>query len=86
MSDDVILAGKGIEAFKILQVIHGLSIEIVTGMKLSNRGSALDYARKYGIIEGRTTKKAALKAAIAAMKKLDPQYEPKASVQKALDK
>lgn len=80
------LTGKGIEAFKVLQVIHGLSIEIVTGMKLSNRGSALDRARAYGIIEGRTTKKAALKAAIAAMRQIDPQYEPKASVKKALDK
>jgi hypothetical protein len=36
--------------FKMLQLIHGLSLEINTGIKVSSRGSILQHAKQIGWI------------------------------------
>lgn len=82
----IIEGPENIRKFTVLQVIHALSLEIVTGMKISSRGSALDAARIQGIITGRKTRKQALEAAVAAMKELEPEYVPSKSVARALAK
>ena len=87
MSDIMLTSAEQVKAFHVLAVTHALALEINTGMKLSNRGSALDAARIQGIIPmgKRTSRKAALKAAIEVMKTIDPAYEPKPMVAKALN-
>jgi hypothetical protein len=70
----------------LLSLASALSLEIVTGLKLSNRGTALDAARIQGVIpEGqRTTRKAALEATVTEIEKLWPDYTPTSSVARAL--
>lgn len=88
-NEPLIIEGKeNVRKFTLLQVAHALSLEIVTGMKISSRGSALDAARIQGVIPKgkRTTKHAALVATIDAIKELVPDYEPSASIKRALAK
>lgn len=83
----VTLTGEGIVFFQKNAALRGLAIEIVTGMKLSNRGSGLDACRAQGLLPaGRTTKTAGLRNAVKAMKKAYPTWEVSQSIQKALDK
>ena len=86
-NEPIIIEGKdNIRRFTLLQVAHALSLEIVTGMKISHRGSALDAARIQGVIPKgkRTTKHAALVATVEEIKKLTPDYEPSRSIKLAL--
>jgi hypothetical protein len=80
-----VLTGEGIVFFQRNAALRGLAIEIVTGMKLSRNGSGLDACRAQGLIEGRTTKKAGMKKAVAKMKELYPSWTVSASIQRALD-
>lgn len=67
--------------------ISALALEVYTGMKFSNRGSGLDACKIQGLLpEGRTTKKAGLRAAVKKMQELYPDWEVPGTVQKALDK
>lgn len=51
--------------FKMLQLIHGLALEINTGMKISSRGSLLKHAKEIGwISENIRTKQIALQRLI----------------------
>ena len=82
-----VLTGEGIAFFQRNAALRGLAIEIVTGMKLSNRGSGLDACRAQGLLpEGRTTKGAGLRTAVKSMKALYPTWEVSKSIQTALDK
>lgn len=85
-----VISGKeDVIRFTRTNALRGLAIEIVldNGMALSSRGSGLQACRIQGILpEGRTTKKAGLRAAVKNMKNLYPDFEVPASVQKALDK
>lgn len=81
------LTGEGIVFFQQGAALRGLAIEVYTGMKLSNRGSGLDACRIQGLLpEGRTTKRAGLRKAVAKMQELYPTWEVSKSIQMALDK
>lgn len=86
-SKPVVIEGKeNIRRFTLLQVAHALSLEIVTGLRVSSRGSALDAARIQGIIPKgkRVTKHNALLATIDAIKEITPDYEPSRNIKLAL--
>lgn len=83
----VTLTGEGVHFFQRGAALRGLAIEIVTGMKLSNRGSGLDACRAQGLLPaGRTTKGAGMRKAVEKMQELYPTWEVSPSIQKALDK
>lgn len=72
--------------FQAARIIHGIALEVNTTMKVSSRGNILDAARTIGLIpQGRTTKKAALRRAVATMKLNYPTWEPSASITRALN-
>lgn len=70
-----------------LQLIHGATLEITTGMQISRHGNVIKAARIQGLIPktGRYTKKQVLELAIAEMQKHDPDYVPSGSAKRALD-
>jgi hypothetical protein len=81
-SIDMQVHGRKVHA---LQVIHGLSLEINTGMRLSSKGSVVAVANR---ITGRNdrSKKTALRAMIALMSELDPTWTASDRVAKAAAK
>jgi len=82
-----VVTGEGIAFFQRNAALRGLAIEIVTGMKLSNRGSGLDACKAQGLLpEGRITKAKGLRDAVKNMKALYPSWEVSKSIQTALDK
>lgn len=71
-----------------LQLIHAAAFEVRSpGMQISRNGNSIKAARIQGLIPktGRYTKKQVLKLAVEEMKKIDPTYEPKDYVKKALE-
>jgi hypothetical protein len=83
----MITGEANVRKFVVLQVIHGLALEIGTGMKLSRHGSALQAAKIQKVVPDTCrNKKNALKLSIEYMKTLDPAYEPSPIIKRALDK
>lgn len=86
----IIIEGpERVRAATLLTLASALALEInLPGMKISSRGSALDAARIQGVIPKgkRTTRAAALKATVAAIKEVWPAYEPNKSVARAMSK
>lgn len=80
---------EGIAAFGWLQVIHGLALEINTEMKLSRGGNLMTVLARRGYtgpVRGtRKNKGLALRWAIEQLKVINPAYEPKATVARALE-
>lgn len=72
--------------FKMLQLIHGLSLEINTGIKVSSRGSILKHAKEIGwISENIRFKKVALGRLVDDAKK-GFGYVPSDRVKQAINK
>lgn len=68
----------------LLQCIHALNLEHLTGMKSTSRGSVLKHAQTtYGIAS--KDKKGAVKELVAKLKELDPEYTPGPSIAKTLN-
>lgn len=76
-----------VRVFTLITLAHALAMEInMPGMRVSSRGSALDAARIQHVIPAgkRVSRKDALKATVAAITELRPDYEAKSLVKKAL--
>jgi hypothetical protein len=81
----VIDTPEGIQYFRMLSMAHALAFEInVPGMKMS-RVSALKAARADGITKS-NRKPQALRDVVAALKQVNPDFEPGDTIQKALDR
>lgn len=78
----VITGRQNIEMAIVLATAHALALEINTGM-VNSHGSVLNAARERGLTTKRT-KKGALRDVIAHIKKAWPEYEPSASIERAL--
>jgi hypothetical protein len=80
---------EGIAAFGWLQVIHGLALEINTGMKLSRGGNLMTVLVRRGYTgPERGTKKnkgLALRWAIEQLQVIDPTFTPRTTVVRALE-
>lgn len=76
----------GVQFFQHNRIVHGLGLEVNTGMKVSRGVSMVKVAQANGMI-GETTraKKKALKEAVKFMKENYPTWEVSPSIQKALD-
>jgi hypothetical protein len=85
-SSFIITGEDNIKFFTGIQVASALALEMTTGLKISNRGSAIDAAKIQGFIprDKRTTRKKALEAVVAELKRRRPDYEPSTSVKRAL--
>lgn len=82
----VIDTKAGMQYMTLLQIAGGLSIEIVTSMQMTRGESALQRAKRFGVVDPSSrSKKAALKATIGFLKEMNPEFEIKPSMQKALD-
>jgi len=82
--DPIIITGKdNMRKFHVLQVIHGLALEISTGMKLSRGGSLIKVAKQCGYTQ-KQTKVGALLDCVQLMTTLDPEYVVSERVSKAL--
>lgn len=81
-SIDMQVHGRKVHA---LQVVHALSLEINTGMKLSSKGSVLAVSNR---ILGRNDRRkvAALIAMVEHLMSLDPTWSPSARVAAAIEK
>lgn len=80
----VIEGETNVRMYRVLQVMHGLALEINTGMKLSSRGSVMTVAR--GMCgSSKRTKKGVLRDYVAwVQRELDPGFTPRESVAKAM--
>lgn len=79
----VITGETNMARFRALQVIHGLALEINSGMKLSSRGSVMKVGKQLSGSK-RNTKKGVLADMVVFLQSIDPGYEPRESVTKAL--
>lgn len=81
---------EGISAFGWLQVIHGLGLEINTGMKLSRGGNLMLVLKNRGYegpVRGTVKNKGlALVWCLEQIRKIDPTYETSATTKRALEK
>ncbi len=87
MSDNdgplVITGQQNIQAFQYLRVMHGLALEINTGMKVSSRGSTMNYAKEI-CGSPKRTKRGVLVDYIAWFRaNVDADYEPSKSIARA---
>ncbi len=79
------ITGEHIPLFRAMQVMHGLALEINSGLKLSNRGSVMLIAR--GMCgSAKRTKKGVLADYVKWFRASNPAWEPSGSVAKALSK
>lgn len=81
------ITGKDdIRFFALLQLAHGIALEMNTNLRMSSRISTLQAARNMGLVpEGRRPqKKALLRLVVQAIRETKPDYEPSGSVAKAL--
>lgn len=84
MGDGFILQGEGINFWQLSRVGNALALEINTGLKHS-QGSVMNLAKRYcGSLK--RTKRGVLADYVAWIKESMPDYEPNASVSKALTK
>jgi len=81
----VVLTGAGVHMFRYLQLIHGLALEINSGMKLSSRGSVMNAAKEV-CGSPKRTKRGVLADMVKFMRTQDPSYTPSDRVAKALAK
>jgi hypothetical protein len=79
------ITGPDIATFRVLQVAHGLALEINTGMRLSSHGSVMNVARSMCGTSKRT-KKGVLRDFIAWIQSQRPDFEPGPNVVKAMAK
>lgn len=76
---------QGIEMFRVLQVLHGLAMEINTGMSVSSRGSIMLLAREMCGTSKRT-KKGVLRDYVKWVQSWHPTFEASDRVKKAMAK
>lgn len=81
---------EGLSAFGWLQVIHGLGLEINTGMKLSRGGNLMTLCQRRGYtgpVRGTVeNKRKALEWAVGKLREIDPGYQPGNLITRALGK
>lgn len=80
-----VITGEGIAKFRITQVMHGLALEINTGMRLSNRGSVMNVARDM-CGSAKRTKKGVLADYIAWVEREHPDITVSDTIRQALRK
>lgn len=80
-----LITGDSIALFRHLQIIHGLALEINTGMKLSSRGSVMLVAKAM-CGSPKRTKRGVLSDFVAFTRSAYPSYESSPNVVKALTK
>lgn len=87
MSESFVVAGSEntTHAAKIA-LAYALATEVYTGMKASSGVALTVVAKRMGIVSGRVTKAQALVATVESIKAADPSFEPKRTLQMALDK
>lgn len=81
----VIDTPEGIQMFRVLQVMHGLALEINSGMRLTNRGSVMLMAKQMSGSPKRT-KKGVLRDYVAWVQSFYPEFTPKENVTRAMSK
>jgi hypothetical protein len=69
---------------RLITLMHSLSLEINTGMR-ATKFALIPIAKQMGY-KGKAKKIDALRWTIEEMRKIDPEFEVKPSIQKALDK
>lgn len=79
------ITGEHIEMFRVLHVMHGLALEINTGMKLSARGSVMLVAREM-CGSAKRTKKGVLRDYVAWVQTFRPEFTPQSRVTQAMSK
>lgn len=80
----ITVTGEDVEVFRLMVGVRGVATELVTGMKPTRGFSSIKFAEQYGIKA--RSKKAALEGLVDLLKKVDPGWEPKGTVAKALAK
>ena len=79
-----VLTGAGIDFFFKRRIISAFEIE-ARGMKMNRGPSALQQVKALGLVpESCRSKKVALKAIVAHVKELMPDYEPNENVKKLM--
>lgn len=74
---------EGIQMVRLLAILHGLALEVNTGMKMSRGVSVLAVAQRDGLTVKRT-KRGALKDVLAYVQKVNPDYQPGETITRAL--
>lgn len=84
----MITGKEDIKTYALLNVAAALAMEINTGMQLTRAVTGLQAAKNHGIIpkDKRGNKKQALKLTVQAIRERRPDYEPSATIAKALVK
>jgi hypothetical protein len=85
----VIITGDDTRIVPLVALAHGIVLEMETGMKPTNRWSALVVARNHGVIPddgSRPHKKKLLRLTVQKIRELKPNWEPSAHLSKALAK
>ncbi|QFG12166.1 Hypothetical Protein OBI_RACECAR_38 [Arthrobacter phage Racecar] len=83
-STGTVLTGAGIDFFFKRRIISAFEIE-ARGMKMNRGPSALQQVKMLGLVpENSRSKKNGLKAIVAHIKELDPNYEPSENVKKLM--
>lgn len=83
------ITGDDVKTYALMNVAMALAVEIIRpGMQLTSRITGLQAAKNHGIIpkDKRGNKKQALKLTVQAIRERRPDYEPSATVAKALVK
>lgn len=86
-ADGSVTAGTpgAVAMYHLLSMTHALALEINTGMAMHSGVSLIKQAKKLNLTS-KQTKRGVLGDLVAAIKKVDPNYAPSASVTKALAK
>ncbi len=74
------------ERFKMLQLIHGLSLEINTGIKVSSKGSLVNAAKSFGWLPTDIRLKKVALSELVSQARNGFGYVPRDSVKSALPK
>ena len=83
-----LITGDDIKTYALMNVAMALAMEINTGMQLTRHMTGLQAAKNHGVIpkDKRGNKKQALKLTVQMIRERRPDYEPSATVAKALVK
>jgi hypothetical protein len=79
-----VITGGLLDVYQVLRVAHALSIECNTGLRMS-RGSVMNLAKEY-CGSPKRTKRGVLKDYVEWLKVVLPDYEPSATIVKAMAK
>lgn len=88
-SGGTMITGDDVKTYALMNVAMALAIEIIRpGMQLTRHFTGLQAAKNHGVIpkDKRGNKKQALKLTVQMIRERRPDYEPSATVAKALVK